>query len=57
MRNSNDTSRELTIAELDTASGGMLSFGRAATAPQSIAALTQMLQQLIQQLSGPIPGG
>ena len=52
MRNSNDTScDELTIAELDTVSGGMLSLGRAATAPQSTETLTAMLQQILQQIS------
>jgi hypothetical protein len=49
--------RPLADSELDAVSGGMLSFGsaattgRAATAPQSNEGLTQSLQQLLQQLS------
>jgi bacteriocin-like protein len=51
MSKTNDTSRdELTIKELDAVSGGMLSFGRAATATQSNDALTQVLQQLLQSI-------
>jgi hypothetical protein len=44
--------RPLAVTELDTVSRGMLSFGRAATAPQSTDGLMQTLQQLIQQLQG-----
>jgi hypothetical protein len=61
MSETNDTSkldaklenRALAESELDAVTGGMLSFGdgRAATAPQSTDALTQMVQQLIQQIS------
>jgi len=58
MSKTNDNSNLVTHdtladVELDTVSGGMLSFGdgRAATAPQSNTALSQILQQLIQQLS------
>jgi len=48
---SNGTSRdELTIKELDAVSGGMLSFGRAATASSSNDGLMQVLQQLLQSI-------
>jgi hypothetical protein len=50
--------RPLADSELDAVSGGMLSFGsaattgRAATAPQSNEGLMQMLQQLLRPPSG-----
>jgi hypothetical protein len=48
MSKTNDSFRdELTINELDAVSGG-----RAATSPQTIDGLTQMLQQVLQQISG-----
>ena len=49
--------RPLADSELDAVSGGMLSFGSAATtgratsAPQGNDGLTQLLQQLVQHLS------
>jgi hypothetical protein len=46
----NDDRSALADSELDAVSGGMLSLGRAATAPQSTDQLTQMMQQLLQQL-------